>query len=105
MHLIEDGMAPGEQNHPIGLYLDKHAEEKSFPVLFAGKRRNASRQSYVRYSTICKAELRNIDRRFATSVPNIFFKLKKLLPEQTERVVCTYSTAGKTNFFRHLLCS
>ena len=54
-------MAPGENNHPIALYLDKYAEEKSFPVLFGGKKRPTTR-CQVRYSTICKAELGNVDK-------------------------------------------
>ena len=38
------------------------------------------------YSTICKWELRNKDRRVAKSIPNIFFKLKKL---QIKRIQVT----------------
>jgi len=32
----------------------------------------------LHYSTICKWELRNVDRRSAVCIPNIFFKIKKL---------------------------
>lgn len=73
-------IAPGENKHPISLFMDTFAEEKSFPVLFAGQKRcqDEERLVPVKYSAICKAELRNIDGRFAKSVPNIFFKLKKL---------------------------
>lgn len=38
----------------------------------------------VHYSTVCKWELRNRDRRTAESVPNIFFKLKKLQIKQIQ---------------------
>lgn len=30
-------IAPGERNHPVSMYTDIYAEEKSFPVLFAGQ--------------------------------------------------------------------
>lgn len=38
----------------------------------------------VSYSTICKWELRSKDRRVAESVPNIFYKLKKLQIKQIQ---------------------
>ena len=38
----------------------------------------------VHYSTICKWELRSRDRRVAQSVPNIFYKLKKLQIRQIQ---------------------
>ena len=78
-------IAPGEKNYPIGLYLDKDAEEKAFPVLFAGQRRTDERKNKVTYGTICKSEMRNVDRRFATCVPNIFFKLKKASNNSNQR--------------------
>jgi hypothetical protein len=72
--------APGEGNKPLGLFIDKDSEYLSFPTIFCGKRRsdNQDRQIPVQYSTICKWELRCQDRRVAASVPNIFYKLKKL---------------------------
>ncbi|XP_076461676.1 uncharacterized protein LOC143294132 [Babylonia areolata] len=39
---------------------------------------NSDRFKPLTYSKICKAELRNADRRAAHSIANIFFKLKKL---------------------------
>jgi len=66
--------------------MDKDAEYLSFPTIFCGKRRddNKDRTTPVHYSTICKWELRNRDRRVAESVPNIFFKLKKLQIKQIQ---------------------
>ncbi|WAQ99743.1 PIF1-like protein [Mya arenaria] len=81
MQLKQLGVGPpGENNQPIGLVTDTYAEEKSFPVLLAGIKRcsDETRQVPVRYTSICKAELRNVDGRFATSVTNMFFKLKKI---------------------------
>jgi hypothetical protein len=71
--------------------MDAYSEEKSFQVLFAGRKRpeNDDRLVPIRYSTVCKAELRNVDGRFAKSVPNIFFKLKKLQALQVKFMATT----------------
>ena len=81
--------APGEGNRPLGIFMDKDSEYLSFPTIFCGKRRpaNNERKVPVSYSTICKWELRCQDRRVAMSVPNIFYKLKKLR-SVVESVVC-----------------
>lgn len=78
--------APGEGQVPLGLYQDKNAEYIAFPSIYCGQKRpeNKDRQTPVHYSTICKWELRSNDRRAACSVPNIFFKLKKLQIKQIQ---------------------
>lgn len=70
--------APGEGNRSLGLFVDQNSEYLSFPSIFCGKKKSDKRQIPVQYSTICKWELRSQDRRVAESVPNIFYKLKKL---------------------------
>ena len=76
--------APGEGQHPLSLYLDKDAEYLCFPSIFCGQRRpvDEDRLVQVHYSDIVKWELRSVDRRAAQSVPNIFFKHKKLQMKQ-----------------------
>ena len=73
-------VAPGEGNRPLGIFHDKDSEFLAFPSIFCRKRRCESEDRLVRvhYSDICKWELRSLDRRVAQSVPNIFYKLKKL---------------------------
>ena len=71
-------VAPGEGNQPLGIFLDKDSEYLSFPTIYCGMRRSENSIAKVHYSTICKWELRNRDRRVASCIPNIFFKLKKL---------------------------
>ena len=72
-------IAPGEGKEPLGIFFDKDCEEKAFPTIFCGQQRFKIKPvKKLTYSKICKAELRNKDRRAANSVPNIFFKLKKL---------------------------
>ena len=83
-------VAPGEGSRPLGLFIDKDSEFLAFPSIFCGQRRcdNKDRVVPVHYSTICKWELRNKDRRVAQSVSNIFYKLKKL---QIKRIQDTAS--------------
>ena len=70
--------APGEGN------IWTKTEFLSFPTIYCGKTRpdNKDRTTPVHYSTICKWELINQDRRVAQSVPNIFYKSKKLQIKQ-----------------------
>ena len=76
--------APGEGNIPLSIFIDKDAEYLSFPTIYCGQTipDNENREVPVHYSTLCKWELRCQDRRVATCVPNIFFKLKKLQMKQ-----------------------
>ena len=76
--------APGEGQHPLSLYQDKDAEYLCFPTIFCGQTPPSSDERLVpvHYSDIVKWELRSVDRRAAQSVPNIFFKHKKLQMKQ-----------------------
>ena len=76
--------APGEGQHPLSLYNDKDAEYLCFPSIFCGQTPPSKEERIVpvHYSDIVKWELRGIDRRAAQSVPNIFFKHKKLQMKQ-----------------------
>ena len=78
--------APGEGNRPLGIFMDKDSEYLSFPTIYCGQRQadNSERFVPVHYSTMCKWELRSKDRRVAQSVPNIFYKLKKLQIRQIQ---------------------
>ena len=77
---------PGEGNKPLGIFMDKDSEFLSFPTIFCGKCRadNKKRKVPVSYSSIAKWELRCQDRRAAQSVPNVFYKLKKLQIKQIQ---------------------
>ena len=78
--------ALGEGNRPLGIFMDKDSEFLSFPTIYCGKRQadNSERRVPVHYSTMCKRELRSQDRRVAMSVPNIFYKLKKIQIRQIQ---------------------
>ena len=76
--------APGEGQHPLSLYQDKDAEYLCFPTIFCGQTPPSRDEKLVpvHYSDIVKWELHSVDRRAAQSVPNIFFKHKKLQMKQ-----------------------
>lgn len=75
---------PGEGQRPLSLYQDQTAEYLSFPTIFCGRKRlnNEERELCVSYADIAKWELRSFNRRAAQSVPNLFFKLKKIQMKQ-----------------------
>ncbi|KAL9951086.1 hypothetical protein ACROYT_G043682, partial [Oculina patagonica] len=95
--------APGEGNKPLGIFIDKDSEYLSFPTIFCGKRRpdNSERKVPVSYSTVAKWELRCRDRRVAKSVPNIFYKLKKLQIKQIQDSACIALRKCKTKGKRY----
>ena len=85
--------APGERKRPLGLFVDKDSKFLSFPAIYCGKRQadNSERLVPVHYSTVCKWELQRKDRRVVQSVPNVFYKLKKLQVKQSREVqACHY---------------
>ena len=90
--------APGEGNKPLGIFMDKDSEFLSFSTIFCGKRRsdNKKRKVPVSYSTVAKWELRCQDRRAAHSVPNLFYKLKKLQIKQIQDTACISLRKCKT---------
>ena len=67
--------APGEGQKPVSIFQDTDAEYLAFPTIFCGQQRASENdENSPYYSDICKWEL----RRVAESIPNIFFKLKKI---------------------------
>ena len=62
--------APGEDNIPLGVFMDTDSEFLAFPTIFCGETRpdNKDRKIPDHYSTVCKWELRRQDRRVAQLV-------------------------------------
>ncbi|WAQ97286.1 hypothetical protein MAR_029976 [Mya arenaria] len=94
--------APGEGGAPVSVFLEKESEELAFPSIFCGERRpnNDERPVNVTYGEIVKSELRNVDRRTACSIENIFFKAKKIqmkiLIDQTNILIRKVKTGHET---------
>ena len=76
--------APGEGQHPLSLYQDKMLSTCAFQPYFVARHPTSKDERLVpvHYSDVVKWELRSVDRRAAQSVPNIFFKHKKLQMKQ-----------------------
>lgn len=57
-------VAPGEHSSPISVFKDINSEFLVFPTIYCGKTRldNKDRIIPLHYSTLCKWELRNVDR-------------------------------------------
>ena len=72
-------VAPAQHGIPKSIFLDKYNEELSFPEIFQGEGRvqPEDREVPVRWADIARAELNNVDRRCATNIANIFYKLRK----------------------------
>ena len=88
--------APGKGQIPVSVFKDENAEYLVFPTIFCGQKRpdNYDRVHKVHYSDICKYELRCVDRRVASNVPNLFFKVKRLQIKQ----VCDKVTFALQHF-------
>jgi len=69
--------SPAEGNRPVSIFLDQFSEELSYPNIFWGSSRPESHPVKVHYSDIVKSELRRSDRRVASCIENIFYKVKR----------------------------
>lgn len=83
-------LAPGEKNTPLYLFQDINLEYLAFPTIYCGKARPDH------YSTISKWELRNVDHRVTTNIPNIFSKITRLQIKQTKDKVMLADRKCKT---------
>ena len=67
-------IAPGEDQKPI--FTDEDTEYLCFPTIFCGQRRNNNKYYKLSKREIFKYEMRSIDKRVSTNIPNIFWKTK-----------------------------
>lgn len=67
-------VVPSEGNQPVPIF-SENLEELAVLTIFCGDTRpkNKERITPVKYSDICKSELRNKDRKVALNVTNLFF--------------------------------
>ena len=93
-------VAPGEGNYPISIFIDKQSEVLAFPTPYCGQAKVLARKIHVSYAIECKSELRRKDRRVASHVPNLFFKVKKLQMKQIidKSNICLRKTKLKKRF-------
>jgi hypothetical protein len=78
-------IAPSQDYKPFGLFQYQHGEELNCPTLFFGNHRAQCIPSHYTYQEITKWELLHKDHKFARHVPNLFFKVVKLLIQAIRR--------------------
>ena len=66
--------APGEGKKPI--FADADTEYLCFPTIYCGQRRPGDRLVPVTERFLFQHELRNVDTRVSSNIPNIFWKMK-----------------------------
>ena len=67
-------IAPAEGQKPI--FTDEDTEYLCFPTIFCGKTRNKNKYYNLSKREIFKYEMRSVDKRVSTNIPNIFWKTK-----------------------------
>jgi hypothetical protein len=79
-------IAPSEGNTPIPLFLDTHAEEMSFPTIYAGTTRKIPEHLKVSYTDVAKSEIRRYDRR-ACKPSKVLYAFKRSFNEKVHQAV------------------
>jgi hypothetical protein len=72
-------IAPSQDYKPFGLFQDQHGEKLSYPTLFFGNHCVQCIPSHYTYQEITKWELMHKDHKCARYIPNLFFKVVKIL--------------------------
>ena len=67
-------IAPAEGQKPI--FTDEDTEYLCFPTIFCGQKRQTNKYQKLSKREIFKYEMRSVDKRVSTNIPNIFWKTK-----------------------------
>ena len=67
-------IAPAEGQKPI--FTDEDTEYLCFPTIFCGQKRQNNKYQKLTKREIFKYEMRSVDKRVSTNIPNIFWKTK-----------------------------
>jgi len=91
-------IAPAEGQKPI--FTDEDTEYLCFPTIFCGQKRNSNNYHKLTKREIFKYEMRSIDKRVSTNIPNIFWKTKfkqiNQIHQQVSFALRRKQTKGKT---------
>jgi hypothetical protein len=97
-------IAPGENNVPISLLFDEHAEELSFPSIYLGQFRQFREGVTVTPFMMVTSELRRSDRRGVTPHHLLYMAMKIMRIRVKESVKVTSKHVGKhSNFTKQQL--
>jgi hypothetical protein len=78
IHDLQDKIievTPAEGQCPLGIFMDKYAEEMNFPTLFYGNLRDDDIVKRFSYQKIVKWELLHASGDFSYHTTNLFFKM------------------------------
>ena len=67
-------IAPAEGEKPI--FTDEDTEYLCFPTIFCGQKHENNKYQKLTKREIFKYEMRSVDKRVSTNIPNIFWKTK-----------------------------
>ncbi len=87
-------IAPGEQNVPISLLFDEHAEELSFPTIYLGQFRKFRDGLSVTPFQIATSELRRTDRRAVTPHHLLYMAMKILRLRVRDSLTIAFKHVG-----------
>ena len=91
-------IAPGENQKPI--FTDEDTEYLCFPTILCGQRHNNNKYYKLSKREIFKYEMRSIDKRVSTNIPNIFWKTKykqiNQIHQKVSFALCRNQSKGKT---------
>ena len=91
-------IAPAEGQKPI--FTDEDTEYLCFPTIFCGQKRQTNTYYQLTKREIFKYEMRSVDKRVSTNIPNIFWKTKfkqiNQIHQQVSFALRRTQTKGKT---------
>lgn len=88
-------IAPGEENVPISLLFDEHAEELSFPQIYLGQFRNFRDCVTVTPFMMATSELRRSDRRGVTPHHLLYMAMKIMRLRIRDSLSIAFKHVGK----------
>jgi hypothetical protein len=98
-------IAPGENNVPISLLFDEHAEELSFPSIYLGQFRQFREGVTVTPFMMVTSELRRSDRRGVTPHHLLYMAMKimRIRVKESVKVVTSKHVGKHSNFTKQQL--
>lgn len=90
-------IAPGENNLPVSLLFDKHAEELSFPSIYLGQFRQFREGVFVTPFMMANSELRRSDRRGVTPHHLLYMAMKIMRIRVKDSLTVAFKDVEKKN--------
>jgi hypothetical protein len=89
-------ISPGQNNKPLSITCDQHAEELSFPSIHLGQARTCKTNVKVTPFMMATSEIRPKDRRGVTPQHIVYMDMKILRLKVSEGLYATFRCVGET---------